>query len=120
MYLRKLSYLGNIKFLVFFSFVFSKDIKEDSFLPSQITFANAKFDLIINGNSPNRYIWLHGDEQTAKMALEYHIKNYMGVAFFIKSETREIPFESTIIDPNRIFSRKYLCSWQCPLTERNL
>ena len=86
--------------------MFSKDIKEDSFLPSQITFANAKFDLIINGNSPNRYIWLHGDEQTAKMALEYHIKNYQGVAFFIKSETREIPFESTIIDPNRIFSRK--------------
>ena len=106
MYLRKLSYLGNIKFLVFFSFVFSKDIKENSSLPSQITFANAKFDLIINGNSPNRYIWLHGDEQTAKMALKYHIKNYMGVAFFIKSETREIPFESTIIDPNRIFSRK--------------
>ena len=59
-----------------------------------------------NGNSSNRYIWLHGDEQTAKMALEYHIKKYQGIAFFIDSETREIPFQSTIIDPNRIFSRK--------------
>ena len=40
------------------------------------------------------------------MALEYHIKKYQGIAFFIDSETREIPFQSTIIDPNRIFSRK--------------
>ena len=68
-------------------------------------FAGAKFNLVQNGDSPNRYIWLHGDEQTARMALEYHIGLYNGLAFFIESETREIPFKSTIVDPNRIFSR---------------
>ena len=70
-----------------------------------ITFAGARFDVRENGKSPNRYIWLHGDEQTARMALEHHITKYHGIAFFIASKTREVPFKKTIIDPNRIFSR---------------
>ncbi len=71
-----------------------------------ITFAGVRYDVKENGESPNRYIWLHGDEQTARMALEDHIKKYQGIAFFIKSKTREVPFKKTIIDPNRVFSRK--------------
>ena len=55
------------------------------------TFAGARFDVKENGKSPNRYIWLHGDEQTARMALEHHIKKYHGIAFFIASKTREVP-----------------------------
>ena len=70
-----------------------------------INFAGVKYNLIQNGISPNRYIWLHGDEKTAEMALTYHIQNYNGIAFFIDNKTREIPYKSTIIDPNRIFSR---------------
>ena len=70
-----------------------------------ITFAGARFDVKENGESTNRYIWLHGDEQTARMALKHHIKKYQGIAFFIASKTREVPFKKTIIDPNRIFSR---------------
>ena len=72
---------------------------------SFITFVGTRFNLVQNGNSPNRYIWLHGDEQTARMALEHHINYFGGMAFFVQSNDREIPFESTIIDPNRIFSR---------------
>ena len=106
MTLRKQSFLNKIVIIHILSFVFAKEINDVSFPHSNIVFANAKFDLVSNGNSSNRYIWLHGDEQTAKMALEYHIKKYQGIAFFIDSETREIPFQSTIIDPNRIFSRK--------------
>ena len=96
MILRRQSFLSKIIVIHIFSFIFSREIKNVSFPHSHITFANAKFDLISNGNSSNRYIWLHGDEQTAKMALEYHIKKYQGIAFFIDSETREIPFQSTI------------------------
>ena len=70
-----------------------------------INFAGVKYNLIQNGISPNRYIWLHGDEKTAEMALIHHIKNYNGIAFFIDNKTREIPYKSTIVDPNRIFSR---------------
>ena len=69
-----------------------------------IEFAGAKFTFYQNGDSPNKYIWIHGDEQTAKLALTHHFEKYGGIAFFIDSETREIP-ESTIIDPNRIFQR---------------
>ena len=103
---RKQFLLNKLYVLLIFSSALAKEFKNVSFPPSQITFANAKFEIVVNGSSPNRFIWLHGDEQTAKMALEYHIKKHQGIAFFIESETREIPFESTIIDPNRIFSRK--------------
>ena len=61
-----------------------------------ITFAGARFDVKENGESTNRYIWLHGDEQTARMALEHHIKKYQGIAFFIASKTREVPFKKLI------------------------
>ena len=81
------------------------DVHEKQISSSFISFVGTKFNLVQNGDSPNRYIWLHGDEQTARMALEYHMSLYNGLAFFIQSETREIPFKSTIIDPNRIFSR---------------
>lgn len=92
-----------ICFFYLFSFVFSRE--ESTLSRPFISFAGAKFTFYQNGESSNKYIWIHGDEQTAKMALEYHFDKYGGIAFFIQSETREIPFQSTIIDPNRIFSR---------------
>ena len=94
MLLKRQFFLNKFILLLIISFVFSRGIIETSLLPSHITFANTKFDIVSNGNSHNRYIWLHGDEQTAKMALEHHIENYQGVAFFIDSKTREISFES--------------------------
>ena len=87
------------------SFIIGSERDEKHISDSFIYFAGAKFNLVQNGNSPNRYIWLHGDEQTARMALDYHIKHFAGLAFFVQNETREIPFKSTIVDPNRIFSR---------------
>lgn len=81
--------------------VFGFELHNDSY----IYFLGVKYTLKQNGNSSNRYILLHGDEKTAKMVLESHIKEYKGIAFFIENEKREIPFKSTIIDPNRIFSR---------------
>ena len=81
--------------------------RKESEIPSTIvSFAGANFNVITNGESSTRYIWLHGDEKTAQMALSHHIKNYPGIAYFIQSEAREIPYKSTLIDPNRIFSRK--------------
>jgi len=91
--------------LLIISFILGSERDENHISDSFISFAGAKFNLVQNGNSPNRYIWLHGDEQTARMALDYHIRHFSGLAFFIQNETREIPFKSTIVDPNRIFSR---------------
>ena len=92
-----------IFYLYIFCFVFSRE--ENTYSRPYVEFAGARFTFYQNGDSPNKYIWIHGDEQTAKLALTHHFEKYGGIAFFIESETREIPFESTIIDPNRIFSR---------------
>ena len=97
--------LNKIITLLIISFILGSERDENHISDSFISFAGAKFNLVQNGNSPNRYIWLHGDEQTARMALDYHIRHFSGLAFFIQNETREIPFKSTIVDPNRIFSR---------------
>ena len=100
----------NLNFLnciaLFLSLAYSTEQDQLSVQSSHITFVGTKFNIVQNGDTPNRYIWLHGDEQTARMALEHHVHHYGGIAFFIESNTREIPFESTMIDPNRIFSRK--------------
>ena len=102
---RRLYLLNRLFLYTIISIVYGSELYDKQINKSFIMFAGAKFNLVQNGDSPNRYIWLHGDEQTARMALEYHIGLYNGLAFFIESETREIPFKSTIVDPNRIFSR---------------
>ena len=66
--------------------------------------AGIQFKVIQNGDSDRRYIWLHGDEQTARMALENHMKRYKGKAFLVQGILRESEFFGGIIDPNRIFS----------------
>ena len=98
--------LNKILTILFLSLLSGVDIDDDFRYQSNLTLAGIPFEVIGDGKSQNRYIWLHGDEETARMALEYHMQYYSGLAFFIKSKTREVPFKSTIIDPNRIFSRK--------------
>ena len=43
-----------------------------------ISFAGVEFRIIKSGESDHRFIWLHGDEKTAEMALEYHIQQING------------------------------------------
>ena len=103
----KLSLLNKTaKLLVILTVLFATDREIPTESSTSISFAGIPFDVIENGVSDNRYIWLHGDEQTAKMVLEEHIRSFSGKAFFIKCDEREVPFESTKIDPNRIFSRE--------------
>ena len=70
----------------------------------KVQIATIQFKVIQNGDSDRRYIWLHGDEQTARMALEDHMKKNQGKAFFVEGILRESEFYGGIIDPNRIFS----------------
>ncbi|HIA93884.1 MAG TPA: hypothetical protein EYO16_01245, partial [Candidatus Marinimicrobia bacterium] len=97
------------KFILFglaLSFIYGSDNAEKDSLPKAITFAGANFSLVENGNSAVHYIWLHGDEKTAKMALDHHISHFPGKAFFIQNDDREVPYLQTRVDPNRIFSRR--------------
>jgi len=70
----------------------------------KVQLATIQFKVIQNGDSDRRYIWLHGDEQTARMALENHMKKNQGKAFLVEGILRESEFYGGIIDPNRIFS----------------
>ena len=95
---------------------------------AKVQIAGIQFKVIQNGDSERRYIWLHGDEQTARMALENHMKEYQGKAFLIEGILRESEFFDGIIDPNRIFSsngaqaniQKYNPRWSKTKKEESL
>ena len=63
-----------------------------------------KFKVVKKGNSDRKYIWFHGDEKTAKMALDHHMKTNEGTAFYIQNKLREVNLYGGLIEPNRIFS----------------
>ncbi|MBI89702.1 MAG: hypothetical protein CMG60_06395 [Candidatus Marinimicrobia bacterium] len=97
--------LNKFKLIFFLSLLFGAVVNLKPSEAKFFDFLGIKFRIVKNGDSPNRYIWIHGDEKTARMALEDHLDLFEGTAFFIENDEREIPFETTIIDPNRIFSR---------------
>ncbi len=73
-------------------------------ISNEISIGEISFKVVQKGTSDRRYIWLHGDEQTAKMALENHMSSNQGIAYFIKNNKREVYISDGMIDPNRIFS----------------
>ncbi|MED5247995.1 MAG: hypothetical protein VX887_01600 [Candidatus Neomarinimicrobiota bacterium] len=73
-------------------------------ISNEISIGEISFNIVTKGTSDRRYIWLHGDEQTAKMALENHMSYNQGVAYFINNDRREFLVSGAMIDPNRIFS----------------
>ena len=58
----------------------------------KVQIATIQFKVIKNGDSDRRYILLHGDEQTARMALENHMKKNQGKAFLVEGILRESEF----------------------------
>ena len=74
-------------------------------LSTSLSFSSIEFEVLKNGESNKHYIWIHGDEKTANMAIKYHLNQYEGTAFLIKNGEREVVYQNTKIDPNRIFSR---------------
>ena len=73
-------------------------------ITNEISIGEISFKVVQKGTSDRRYIWLHGDEQTAKMALENHMSLNQGIAYFINNNKREVYISDGMIDPNRIFS----------------
>ena len=87
-----------------------------------------KFKVVKKGNSDRKYIWFHGDEKTAKMALDHHMKTNEGTAYYIQNELREVNIYGGLIEPNRIFSsdgmkqaiQKYNPQWSVSKKKKNL
>lgn len=75
------------------------------FGPSEPTIAGARFRVIRRESGRRRYIWIHGNETTARDVLEKHIETQAGTAFLIRNNERNIPVAGGKLDPNRMFSR---------------
>ena len=56
------------------------------------------FKVVDSGKSNRLYVWLHGDEKTAEMALDFHINNYKGKALYIQSDERVFRINGNNVD----------------------
>ena len=73
--------------------------------PRHVSLAGARFRITRNGRSKRRYLLIHGNEESARSVLRYHIRAHEGIAFEIENHTRNIEIVGGSVDPNRMFSR---------------
>jgi hypothetical protein len=73
--------------------------------PRHISLAGARFRIHRNGHSRRRYLLIHGNEETARAVLRYHMRTHDGIAYEIETHTRNIEVAGGSVDPNRMFSR---------------
>jgi uncharacterized damage-inducible protein DinB len=71
-----------------------------------VSIAGMKFRIHRHGRSSRRYLWIHGDERTARDVLLAHLKTARGTAHLTTSTRRVFPLLGGEIDPNRMFSRE--------------
>lgn len=67
------------------------------------TFFGVEFDVLRRSQSNRRYVWIHGDETTARDVLRDHMRGHAGVAYLVNGDQRNIPIHGGNIDPNRVF-----------------
>jgi hypothetical protein len=72
--------------------------------PHRVSLAGAHFRIIYNGRSNRHYLLIHGDEESARKVVLYHIQAHQGVAFVVQGHTRDVPVAGGKIDPNRMFT----------------
>lgn len=60
---------------------------------------------IRNGSAPLRLLRIHGNEETAREAVELLIEKTPGEAWIVDSQTRHVTIDGLRLDPNRMFSR---------------
>jgi len=86
------------------SFLLGAWIPFFSFFRRSISIGGQKFRIIRRGEDWRHYLWIHGNEQTAKQVLVEHMKTHDGRAFLVENDKRNIPIQGGVIDPNRMFS----------------
>lgn len=67
--------------------------------------AGIEFIHLSKGDSSRRFLRIHGNEETAREALERVMESTPGEAWIVTSKTRLVLVEGMQLDPNRIFSR---------------
>lgn len=72
--------------------------------PLRVDLSGLPFEVLHHGQSPNRYVLLHGDEATARKVLTEQMERRAGIAHLIVSSKRMVEIHGLTLDPNRIFS----------------
>lgn len=70
------------------------------------TLAGIEFEILGTGDSPRRYLLIHGNEQTAREVLQAHMRNRPGTALLVTGTERLVTLSGLRLDPNRMFSRQ--------------
>jgi hypothetical protein len=70
-----------------------------------VSIAGADFQIVRTKHARRHFLFIHGDEETAREVLTDYIETHPGVAFLIEGHTRDVEILSGHIDPNRMFSR---------------
>jgi hypothetical protein len=60
---------------------------------------------LVSGSSRLRLLRIHGDEETARQAVELLLESVSAEAWILDSRTRTVDFRGLALDPNRMFSR---------------
>jgi len=71
-----------------------------------VLLAGVELRIFANGPSSRRYLRIHGNEETAREALEAHLSSHPGSACIVTSKSRSVELAGGRIDPNRMFSRQ--------------
>ncbi|MCS7041218.1 MAG: hypothetical protein N2036_13285 [Bryobacteraceae bacterium] len=71
----------------------------------RVQWCGIPFWRLANGDSRLRLLRIHGDEETARQAVELLLDSVEGEAWIVDSRTRLVEFRGFQIDPNRMFSR---------------
>lgn len=71
----------------------------------KVKLGSISFRVIKRGQDRRRYIWIHGNESSARQVLFAHMKSTDGRAFLIDNGDRNVVFSGYKLDPNRMFSR---------------
>lgn len=71
-----------------------------------LTWAGIRFRVRRYGHGSRRYLFIHGNEATARKVLEIHMETHPGIAYLITNSERNAPIDGGLFDPNRMFSRE--------------
>jgi hypothetical protein len=71
----------------------------------EITLSGVDFQVLRHGHSPQRFLVIHGDEDTARDVLTKYMSDRAGVAYVVTGKERTVEIRGVKIDPNRMFSR---------------
>ncbi len=71
-----------------------------------ITAAGIRFQVLRYRHSPRRYLFIHGDEPTAREVLTLTMQTHPGIAYLVTGNERNVALDGGKLDPNRMFSRE--------------